>query len=484
MNKKLLIAVVKTYKSILKTLFATVFFVLVLLSNGFGEGTKQLMPTSSPTLQLVFYYLNYNSGGGWRNPFGVPGCAPEYRLNVHIKDPAIEKIYYGFKDPNNTDTYYQIRDSTDAVVVSWTKVAEAPVAPATTSAGYIDSWSEAKNGPDIGTVTAGYTPLIYQPTKSGDYYFEFARTSEGQAFTGSRSLVYFDISVVESSTLVIDGRVWSKAWQFAETGNNSPSTKLFIYADDGIVTKLNMNGWKGGHFFVNCNAFGADSTGNWQQDRKSFDYSSFSNPPPDYPQYKEFLNDPDPLVYPTGFFGEICDLQSVSYCDGSIDFLIKVNKTGNVTLHINSPEGITDVSGDVTGYYGCTTWDTLHWNGLASNGVHVQNGATVSTDIDYLNGLTNLPCNDIETSMEGIKVNIVRPLPATGDTILGIMWDDPPSLGLPASNPDYPGCKYPAPPKSGCHDFGNNQGDERLINSWWYYLTPGLKTLRLPIYQF
>ncbi|MFZ4549515.1 MAG: hypothetical protein ACOYN4_18855, partial [Bacteroidales bacterium] len=253
------------------------------------------------------------------------------------------------------------------------------------------------------------------------------------------------------------------------------NTKMYIYADDGIVTKLDINGWNGGHFFINCNQYGADSTGNWQVDRKSLDYGNGTAD--DFPQYKEFLNDPDPTVYPTGFFGEICDLQSVSYCDGSIDFLIKVNKTGNVTLHISSPEGITDVSGDVTGYYGCTTWDTLHWNGMASNGVHVQNGATVNTDIDYLNGLTNLPCNDIESSNQGIKVNIVRPLPASGDTILGIMWDDPPSLGLPASNPDYPGCKYPAPGYSGCHHFNN--GNQRLINSWWYYLTPGLKTLTL-----
>ena len=166
MNKKLLIAVVKLYKPIFKTLFTTVFLVMVLSFNSFGEGTKQLEPSSqNPTLQLALFYLNYTAGGGWRNPFAVPDCGPDYRLNVHIKNPATEKIYYGFKDVN---MYYQIRDSTNTVVLSWTKAAVAPVAPATTSPGYIANWTEAHNGPDIGTLTAGYTPLIFQPVLSGD----------------------------------------------------------------------------------------------------------------------------------------------------------------------------------------------------------------------------------------------------------------------------------------------------------------------------
>ena len=467
----------KNIQLLLRRSILSLILILGTASVGFAEGTKQLEPASeNPTLQLALYWLNYNSGGGWRNPFAIPSCGPEYRLNVRIKDPATEKIYYGFRNDDANPLYYQIRDTNNTVVLSWTLVPS-------TGAGYIATWDEAHNGPDIGAITAGYTPSIYQPLMAGDYYFEFAATSEGGSFSGNNGHLvrFFDISVVQASTTVIDGRVWSKAWQFGDGSmSNCPNTEMFIYADDGIVTKLNINGWNGGHFFINCNPWGAANTGDWVSDRKSFDYGNTT--PDDFPQYKEFLNDPDPLIYPTGIFGEICDggFASIPYCDGTIDFLIKVTKSGSITLHINTPGCVTDLTADsIVGYADCSTWDTIHWDGMTSCGTHIENGASVTVDIQYLNGLTNLPCNDIESSSQGIKVDIIRPIPASGETKLGIMWDDTNIGGMPASLPDYPGCTYPSPPRSGCHYF--NDGDTRIINSWWYYLTPGNKTLDITV---
>ncbi|HOW31967.1 MAG TPA: PKD domain-containing protein, partial [Bacteroidales bacterium] len=288
---------------------------------------------------------------------------------------------------------------------------------------------------------------------------------------------FFDISVVASGTTVIDGRVWSQAWQFGD-GNNSncPNASMYIYANDGIVTRLNINGWNGGHFFVNCNQWGATNTGNWSLDRMSFDYGNST--PPDYPQYKEFLNPPDELIYPTGTLGQICPggLSSISYCDGSVDFLIKVTKSGIVTLNIVTPIGTATVTGDVTGYTNCSTYDTLHWNGMTTGG-QVQNGASITMSIEYLNGLTNLPCNDIEASPQGIQVDIVRPISGK----LGIMWDDTNiPIGGGGVNSAYPGCIYTGiPTPSGCHNF--NDGDSRIINSWWYYLTTGTESLNIVV---
>ncbi|MBK7175380.1 MAG: hypothetical protein IPH84_19680 [Bacteroidales bacterium] len=60
----------------------------------------------------------------------------------------------------------------------------------------------------------------------------------------------------------------------------------------------------------------------------------------------------------------------------------------------SGPEDVT-LSKSVTGSTNCATWDTIHWNGVNGLGVTVQNGASVNMDIDYLNGLTNLPLWDI-----------------------------------------------------------------------------------------
>ncbi|HOW31968.1 MAG TPA: hypothetical protein PLP88_10385, partial [Bacteroidales bacterium] len=179
--KKPLLFITRTFFTSIKAnlLYATCIALLLSLSTApkysHAEGTKQLEPMGeNPVLQLALYCLNYTGTNGWRNPFAIEGCDPEYRLNVHIKDPTSEVIYFGFRNTNASGPlYFQLRDPNGNIAIPWTEVPTVP------SPGYIDTWDEAFNGPDLGAMTSGYTPLTYTPSIDGDFYFEFAADAFG-----------------------------------------------------------------------------------------------------------------------------------------------------------------------------------------------------------------------------------------------------------------------------------------------------------------
>ncbi|MBK7031273.1 MAG: hypothetical protein IPH45_19645 [Bacteroidales bacterium] len=280
--------------------FISIFFLLIFISSSvIAEGTRQLEPTnpsSTPNRRLRVVFEE--DLAAHRIQFAYVGCPEKYRLNVYISNPTTEKIYFGFND-DSQNIYYQIKDP-DGIVVAGYSLAAIP----TTGNGYISNWTEAYNGPKIGTVNpSGYDPLILTPTKTGNYYFEFASNSTGGHFYNSKDMRFFDISVVDGTT-VKNGRLWSKAWQFTDgIGSDnilSYPANLFIYTDDQIVDKLNINEWNGGTYVVYCNQWGVTNSGNWAIDRKSLDNWPSSG---DLPQYKIFLNDPDSNAYPTGTLG-------------------------------------------------------------------------------------------------------------------------------------------------------------------------------------
>jgi len=459
------------------SLISTLLF-LVIAVNSMAEGTKQLEPTTpnaaNGSLGLVLYQGGWTANGQ-RIPFATVGCAPDYRLNVYISDPSTEIIYFGFKQSTAFPLYYQLRDPDGLVVPGFALTSQ----PTVGNPGYIPNWTQAVAGPKFGAMNpTGYTPLVLTPTKVGNYYLEFAGDAAGATtnMTGT-TIEYIDVSVYQGNN-VKNGRLWSKAWQFDDqiAGGNSPQTNFYILSDDSIVTKLNINRWHGMHYMFYCNHWGAVNTGNWYSDRLSRTATSQATWPGDFPQYKIFLNDPDSIIYPTGAFGKICDVVADSKCDGSVDFLLKVNKPGKIELTIDAdPKGINNgedvkLNADVKGSPGCTTWDTIAWNGMNGFGQLLANGATTSVQVDYLNGLTHLPIYDIETNTHGIMVDLVRPVPS-GSSKLNIYWDDTqvPNCGPVCIN--QTGCIY-ANAANACHTWpANNQGNLVIFNSWWYYLS-------------
>lgn len=123
-------------------------------------------------------------------------------------------------------------------------------------------------------------------------------------------------------------------------------------------------------------------------------------------------------------------------------------------VHQQVPDLGCDPFSAVTGSTNCSTWDTITWNGYNGQGVIVEIGANVNMTIDYINGLTNLPLWDIENASKGIKVDIVRPVPTSGSTILPIYWDD---LNLGGGPNITTGCIYPTSATvTGCHSFPPN----------------------------
>jgi PKD repeat protein len=446
---------------------APIVFILTMacIQPAFAEGTKQLEPTDpSTTVNRRTRLIFDQNSSQHRTPFATINCAERYRLNIYINDPSTEKIYIGLNDGTET-IFYQIKDP-DGVVVSGFTLSQIPVS----GPGFISTYDQAYAGPKIGTINpTGYDPKILTPLKVGNYYIEFAPNTTGGSFSG-QSMLFFDISVVDGST-VKNGRLWSKAWQLSDDASGdvikSYPSKLFIYTDNGIVTSLNINEWNGGTYTVYCNQWGVKNTNNWAVDRMS----TVSWPGSDLPQYKIFLNNPDINVFPTGELGNICEMQTHPYCNGTVDIMARVNKPGSLTLSLDiSPAGPgpedVELNSDVDGSATCDVWDTITWNGMDGNGNPVQNGTAVTIKSHYLNGLTNLPLWDVEDNTSGLIVNIVRPLPPLVSTKLPVFWDDD---NLPGGTVNsLTGCIYPSSlTVSGCHNWISQ--NENMINTWWYF---------------
>ena len=234
-----------------------------------AEGTRQLEPfdPAAYTTEVTKLMLD-NSSSTHRVPFAQVGCASQYRLNIYISDTT-ERIYLGLN--SSSTIYYQLRDPDNQVVTGYS-LALIP----TTGAGYIPTYTQAYNGPRIGTSNAGgYIPKIVIPHKTGNYYIEFASNSSGANLYGTE-LNYFDVTVAQGTSF-INGRLWSKAWQINSTSDYQTAvpehqsfSTFYIYTDDGIVNKLYLNGLCGGTFTIYCNQNGVLNTGNWNTDRKSY----------------------------------------------------------------------------------------------------------------------------------------------------------------------------------------------------------------------
>ena len=439
-----------------------------------AEGTKQLEP-ATPNAANGYCELSLFAGGmtpnGYRIPFATVGCTANYRLNVHISDPTTEVVYFGFKQKGNGSLFYRWIAPDGSVVMPYSLVTQ----PTAGNPGYIATWNQSVAGPIIGALNpGGYNPLSFIPSIPGDYYLEFAADAAGNTAawaTNPATIEFFDVSVYQGNT-VKEGRLWSKAWQFCDvSGGQSPETNFFVYSNDSIVTKLNINRWNGGYYIFYCNEWGVVNTGNWYTDRQSL-----AAWPGDLPEYKEFLNDPDNIVYPTGSFGTICDVQTISKCDGSVEFQVKVNKAGKIDMSIDiAPLGVDNgedvkINANVTGSPGCTTWETINWDGKNGLGQLLANGAATNVEIKYLNGLTHMPIYDIETNKYGLMVDLVRPTPPIGGSKLDIYWDDTQVPQAPNPKTNFTGCIY-ANAANACHNWPtNNQGNLVMYNSWWYYL--------------
>jgi gliding motility-associated-like protein len=428
-----------------KSLVAVLLFVVSPTVFLYSEGTKQVMPNSSAKGQLCI--------NKYRNDFAFFDGRAEFRLNISIINTS-EKIRFGFGQVLDngfnpvSDLVYQIKNSSGLIVYG-------PFPVPTSGKGYINTYSEAIAGPFAG----GYNYLEIQPLNTGDYYLEFYYPPS--YIDDSRHyLEFFDITVVNASGAALEGRVWSKAWQFG-TGNDLFYAKMMILSDDSIVTQVNCNGFHGGSFSFSSNMTGCSNTSDLSFNRKSArDFHT-------YPQYKVFLNDPDNILYPTqkAPSGIILPVLPLPNCTtGGADFGIKVEKDESIALLIQiNPNPGTDpedvqIIADLKANPGGDGYNYITWDGNDNYGKPVANNVALSFTVTNLSGLTHLPIYDIENNASGFIVNQIRP--AGGQ--LRIYWDDS-NITNGSSNAST-GCIS----SGGCHTWSGDFGNNNTINSWWY----------------
>ena len=422
----------------IKTFFIFLFLLAIIELK--AEGTKQIMPTASSNGQVQLRSST--------SLFALTTGSVNDRLHIHIKTVG-EKICFGFGNTlndngsTNSGTTFQIKNPAGTIVMG-------PTAIPTSGAGYISTYTQAIIGPtNLSGNSGGYTPLTYTSLVTGDYYIEFS-------YPGTLDRVrfeFFDIQVGSVSNNEIDGRVWSKSWQFTSGSQNAMADgSLHVYADDGIVTKIYLNNIQPYVFVINCNPFGIYNTGNFTNDRKSVAVQVLA------PQYKIFFTDPDPTVYPTGSFGSITGpVTTNSQCDGNLQIFVPVNKAGKVDIFfdINPLPGAQaeDLSLNANVNVGS---NTIVWNGLNGLSNPIPSGSVFNITVTYINGLTNLPIWDPDTHLYGYIVDLIRPSGPKPP----IFWDDTQVGG--SSN--LTGCTTP----SGCHPFAYSVGNNKTINTWWY----------------
>lgn len=435
-------------------------FLIFLPLLSFSDGTKQLAPSQSDELKGNLQMFDNNT---ITRPFMSYASDTSSRLYIHICKPG-ETIYLGFKQTDN-DVYFRLRDPDGNLVIDTTKI------PNTNGkAGYINSYAEAVAGPRQIVGAAGYLAIVYTPLKTGDYYIEANPKKAGQSantlWIQKRVFTYFDITVASGNT-IIPGRLWSRQWDInCNSGTNQFKCSMFIYSNDGIVTKINFNGIQPFGFTIACNSSGVTKSANAFTDRESISGNV------NYPSYKIFLTDPDNDCYPTGKFGGLTGDVTISGCDPKNRCInVPVDKAGNANLilDLNDTAGYQPKGRDrlisfvLKSGSNCIPWDSR--DGL---GNLVTPGTSISLELDYFNGITHLPLFDVENHPKGFIVDLVRPAGPSPK----LYWDDSRVAG---GTTNLTGCISAA----GCHSWCcgkspdgkiniNDWGDQRTINTWWY----------------
>lgn len=408
-----------------------------------AEGTKQLRPTSAD-----YGNVEINDQG---RPFALESNNDSlHRLYIHIANTS-EKIYFGFQPQDKTAGHgtFRIKDPSGGVVYNRTNV------PTASGAGYIENYNEAVAGPKIGGSPAGgYNPLSYSPTTTGDFYIEFTTT-----LAGTYHFDLFDITVVNASNQPINGRLWSYAWDFSTQGStNQYNATMYVYTADKYTTSIYFNGMQPFGFVVSCNSKGTQNTGNEANDRKSVDGNHT------YPEYKVFLNAPDPNVYTAAVIPTMIEDLSVigSPVTGSpVKFYLNMSKSGTVEIFLD----LDGVAGYQAGNKDVVLVDAIHaggdtliWDGKDAKGTFVVQNVTVGVTSRYATGVTHFPIYDDEYNPNGIIVNRISPNASRA----AVYWDDSKfggTVNLTGASANNDGHNFPT--------ADGGYGNLRTINTWW-----------------
>jgi gliding motility-associated-like protein len=459
----------------MKEIYFINIFIFLATFNSFADGTRQLRKTSSEKSCLQIY--DQSNGVGPFRKFATYEADSNQRLYFTIYDFNNEAVFFGFNMLYYYDTvYFRIKDKQGNVVYNPAIVPKA-------GKGYINDYTEAVAGPnDNGMIPnpTGYNPFMFKPNANGDYYIEFnigdSLIAVPEAKKKKHFFEFFDLSVVNKvQQKAVEGRVWSRAWDFStQVASEEFTANLFIYADDGVITSVNFNGMKPHGFVVSSNQTGAKSSGNFFQNRQSVTGDST------YPQYKIFLTYPDSTVFIPGKLETLINIAPLKCFASQYCMNVTVSSAGSieVLINLNGVPGYQSGTEDVVLDSNVTTGGTfcLPWNGLNGQGDSLPVNVPFDAIVTYKKGLTHLPLYDVEGHPNGYIVNLLVP----EKRLLQLHWDD---SQIPTGSQSLTGCIPDTLTGSGCHGWGINYtdpvpaqaphdsvyfGDNKTINTWWY----------------
>ena len=423
-------------------LFAALWILSILGNAVRAEGSKNLTPGTNPTAAATgpndhIGYLQHGDGLNSNN-FLLPSASPEERLYVHLL-PG-DTLFYGVRRRNterDKPVFYHLRlrvmlDENmpgQTTILAPTTIGRTENAPLAATNGVIASYAEAAAGPRYKVAknlpAAGYQPLYYVNPANGterDVWVEFFEVNaDGTNAPAQRKSWYdlWDFTVRRNGEK--PGRLFAKNWSF--TGGDFTwqfSTSFALYP---LIPNPNaVGGYAASEsFFVKqvsyaritpfgllvvANSQGTTVTGSFRAKRKSQRTNL------GYAEYKMFVNNPDPAVYPTTTPPEKPTVTAT--CN-------PVNKTTTFTLTVDQAGfGIVFIDGNHNDTYERANDRVLEkltavgandfvWDGKTDAGTAM---ATGQINLTFSSGVgpVNFPMFDCEAAdFGGITVRQVRP---------------------------------------------------------------------------
>ncbi|MCA8832033.1 T9SS type A sorting domain-containing protein [Hymenobacter pini] len=464
-----------------------------------AEGSKNLTPgtgnrgTATGTNNFVGY-LQHDDGAPTSATsnsryFLKEGAPADQRLYVRMNGG--ETLYFGVRrvrtndGVNNGRLRLQVKylNATGTEQVAFTgylepqtATAEGGVNLAPNQPGFIATPEEAAAGPryQAGNTTPadGYNPFVFASAPADparDYWVEFMEVNASGASQGvNQRKAWYDVwdFTVRDANGEKSGRLYSQQWSFtAAGGTNALSSSFMLYP---LIPNPNFNNQS---FFVKrvsyagiqpfgvilvANSQGTTVAGNFRAKRKS----QSSNV--GYPEYKLFVNNPDPAIYPTT--PRPNNPTVTTQCSGgTTTFNLRVDQAGFGVVFIDGDQNnVYDRTKDRVLEKPTTIGDNVFaWDGKTDAGT-AMNQTTLSVTFSSGVGPVNFPIWDCEQApTTGISVQDVRP--GNDGAADYIFWNDS-LLGPNFSNP------YINPVGSNTvatsHRWAAGLGDQKLVNSY------------------
>ncbi len=480
------------------------FFISVILPSVlFAEGGKNLTPANTGAATGANQFIGYLQNGDANNSLSFlaapseAGFNPDHRLMIRIK-PG-ETLYYGLQrnDGTGATVNIQLRRLDNGTVVATTNLTSTTAPALNAGAGVIGTYAQMVAGPAAIVGGTGYNALAYTfpgtETAPVDLAVEILDDGTLPPYTASTARDWYNLwdFSVYSGVTEKRGRLHGKYWSFSAAGGTNRLSTFFQFytavpnqgGTNFYIKSINLGGMQPFGFFLTTNATGSltdgagNATADYKERRKSKNFYAgvFDD---GYPQYNNFVNDPDPEFWPSALIvNPVITTKSICHPSrangGAIDITFSVTVPGVaiVLLDLNGVDGYQPGTKDVLIEANITTIGntTIQWDGLDGLGANVPSGTAFKTVFRLGSFPIHYPIYDAENNSDGFGIFDERPNAAATPAI--VFWDD---NNVVANSNQLFGINS----NGSVHPWGgsgaagtifvNNIGDTRLFNTWIY----------------